>query len=278
LPALVILNGGAIAQRGGMNASPKRSWLISLLVHAAVFVLLVATGKVTHVLPRFQDHGSIVFPSDLVKYQVTRNEKVGGGGGRNEPNPPSKGVLPKVSPRPFVPPTTHAVNQQPVLSMDMAIFGAPAIAVPLLDLKIGDPNGVLGPASDGPGGPNGIGNHGRDGVGDRDKSGYGPGDEPGFGSATPGFRDDVTPPKLLSKIEPEYSDEARKAQLQGSVFLRIVVDERGHAESIEVTQGLGLGLDERAVEAVRKWRFRSAMRGKRPVPASAIVQVVFRLL
>src|SRR5262249_20777245 len=100
---------------------------------------------------------------------------------------------------------------------------------------------------------------------------------PGFGGRA-GFRDDVTAPTLLSKIEPEYSDDARKAKLQGSVFLRIVVDERGHAESIEVTQGLVLGLDERAVEAVKKWRFRPAMRVGRPVPASAIVQVVSRLL
>jgi protein TonB len=256
-----------------------RPWLISFLVHAAVIALLFTTGTVTGILPPLRTHASIVLPSDLVKYQVTRNERLGGGGGQRDPDPPRLGHPPKPSLRPFVPPTTHIENTQPVLSMDMAVFGNPAAAIPLLDLPlIGDPTGVPGTNSGGPGGPTGIGRRGNGGVGDSlAGSGAGPGEEPGIGGRS-GFRDDVSQPVLLSKIEPEYSDEARKVKLQGSVFLRIVVDERGRAESIVVTQGLGLGLDERAMEAVKKWRFKPGMRGGRPVPTTAIIQVTFRLL
>jgi periplasmic protein TonB len=262
-----------------MYASPKRSGLISALVHAAVFALLVLTGKVVKTIPTLVDHGSIVLPSDLVKYQVTKVEDGAGGGGHNDPDPPQKGHLPKITPRPFVPPAVRVENTNPVLSMEMAIFGDPSIVVPAINLPlIGDPNGVIGRISAGPGGPTGIGRHGNGGIGDKDGPGYGPGETPGVGGVRAGFRDNVTQPRLLKKIEPEYSDEARKVKLQGSVMLRIVVDERGRAESIEVTHGLGLGLDERAVEAVRKWLFTPGTRGGRPVPTAALVEVTFRLL
>jgi len=61
---------------------------------------------------------------------------------------------------------------------------------------------------------------------------------------------------LLYKVEPDYSDEARKARLQGLVVLRLEVDERGAPRNLEVVRSLGMGLDEQAVEAVARWRFR----------------------
>ena len=263
---------------GGMYASPKRSVVISVLVHAAVLSLLLVTGKVVKLSPEYVDH-SIILPSDLVKYQVTKTDDGRGGGGQNDPDPPQLGRLPKITPRPFVPPSAHIENQRPLLSMEMAIFGDSSIVIPAVNLPlIGDPNGVLGRISGGPGGPTGIGSNGNGGIGNKDGSGYGDGERSGVGNSRAGFREDVTAPRLLSKVEPEYSEEARKVKLQGSVMLRIVVDERGRAESIEVTQGLGLGLDERAVEAVKKWRFHPGTRAGRPVPTSAIVQVTFRLL
>jgi periplasmic protein TonB len=260
-------------------ASPKRSVLISAVVHIAVFALLLATGKVAVRLPRLVDRGSIVLPSDLVKYQVTHTEGGSGAGGRHEPEPPQRGHLPKLATRVFVAPTARVENQQPVISMDMSIIGNPAILLPVTDLPfIGDPNGAPGSRSNGPGGPDGIGTGPGEGIGGHKGPGYGPDGDGGVGDPRTGFREDVTAPRLLSKVEPEYTDEARKARIQGAVMLRIVVDERGHAESIEVTRGLGLGLDERAIEAVKKWRFQPGMRGKRAVPTAAIVMVTFRLL
>lgn len=263
-----------------MYASPARSRLISALVHAAVLALLIFTGKVVKVLPPLKDHGSIILPSDLVKYRVTRTESGRSGGGQHDPDPPQLGHPPKFSTHPFVPPTAHIENQQPILSMDMAVFGDPAILIPAVNLSlIGDPNGVAHMISGGPGGPTGIGPKGNRGVGGKggDTCCGDDGNRGGIGGPH-GVREAVTEPRLLTKVDPEYSQEARKSKVQGSVMLRVVINERGLAESIEVTQGLGLGLDERAIEAVRKWTFRPAMRGKMPVPVSAIVQVTFRLL
>ena len=109
--------------------------------------------------------------------------------------------------------------------------------------------------------------------------GYGPG--PGGGGITGGgggFVDDVTQPVLLWKIEPEYTDEARRAKIQGTVVLHIEVDTRGQAQNITVRQSLGLGLDERAIAAVRRWRFRPGYRQGKPWVTAAMVQVNFRLL
>src|SRR3954454_21908888 len=119
-----------------MLASPKRSGLISALVHAAVFALLILTGKVVKNLPTLVDHTTIILPSDLVKYQVTRTESGRAGGGQHDPDPPQLGHPPKASPRPFVPPMARVENQQPVLSMDMAIFGDPAILIPTINLPL----------------------------------------------------------------------------------------------------------------------------------------------
>jgi TonB family protein len=82
----------------------------------------------------------------------------------------------------------------------------------------------------------------------------------------------------LWKVDPEYSEEARKAKLQGVVLVRAVIDAGGHVQDIAVAQGLGLGLDEQAIAAVQRWKFRAGMRNGKPVATSALIQLSFRLL
>jgi TonB family protein len=88
----------------------------------------------------------------------------------------------------------------------------------------------------------------------------------------------VTSPELLSKVEPEYSEAARQAKIEGMVFVKCVVDEEGWPRDVQVVQGLGMGLDEKAMEAVRRWRFKPAFKDGKPVAMIANVQVTFRLL
>jgi TonB family protein len=88
----------------------------------------------------------------------------------------------------------------------------------------------------------------------------------------------MTPPRLLYRVEPEFSEEARKAKYQGVVVLYIDIDTKGRARNIRVARQLGLGLDEKAVEAVSEWRFRPAYLDGKPVVASAVVEVNFHLL
>jgi TonB family protein len=88
----------------------------------------------------------------------------------------------------------------------------------------------------------------------------------------------VTAPKLASKVEPEYSDEARSLKYQGTVLLKIVVDVDGVAKNIELVNGLGHGLDEKAAQAIALWKFTPGTNGGVPVPVQAAIEVNFRLM
>jgi TonB family protein len=83
---------------------------------------------------------------------------------------------------------------------------------------------------------------------------------------------------VISRRDPEYTDEARKAKIQGKVELWVTVGADGRPHQIEVSRGLGAGLDEKAVDAVKQWRFRPATHNGSPVDAIIVVEVPFRLL
>jgi TonB family protein len=88
----------------------------------------------------------------------------------------------------------------------------------------------------------------------------------------------VTPPKLLLKVEPDYSDEARMLKYAASVSLKVVIDVDGYAKDIRVFQSAGLGLDEKAVQAVAKWRFKPGESAGVPVPVQAQIEVNFKMM
>ena len=88
----------------------------------------------------------------------------------------------------------------------------------------------------------------------------------------------VKAPALIAKVEPEYSEEARTAKYQGTVVLYVEIGTDGLAHNIHVIKGLGLGLDERALEAIDRWRFRPGSKDGNPVPVSATIEVNFKLL
>jgi TonB family protein len=88
----------------------------------------------------------------------------------------------------------------------------------------------------------------------------------------------VSAPTALYQIEPEYSEEARKAKLQGEVLLYLEIDQFGRTGDIRVARPLGLGLDEKAMEAVSQWRFKPALKGSVPVKVSVNLETNFRLL
>ena len=81
-----------------------------------------------------------------------------------------------------------------------------------------------------------------------------------------------------SQKEPEYSEEARKAKYQGTVTLYVEVDPSGRATNIRVLHSLGLGLDEKAMDAVKQWKFKPGMKDGKPVTVQASIEVNFRLL
>jgi periplasmic protein TonB len=90
----------------------------------------------------------------------------------------------------------------------------------------------------------------------------------------------VTRPKIIEKVEPTYTEEAREAKLEGTVLLDATIDIDGKAKNITVARGLGLGLDEKAVEALSAWKFEPARQQKNnePVETKVKVEINFRLL
>jgi TonB family protein len=107
--------------------------------------------------------------------------------------------------------------------------------------------------------------------------GYGPGSDRGFGGGPfrPGAG--VTAPRAIYEPEPEYSEEARKIKQQGMVVLSVVVDQQGRPRNIHIARSLGLGLDEKAIEAVKKWKFTPGTKDGIPVAVQVNVEVSFRL-
>jgi TonB family protein len=97
-------------------------------------------------------------------------------------------------------------------------------------------------------------------------------------AAGPAANPGSTAPVLLYKVEPEYSDEARRAKYQGTVTLSVDIDENGLPNGVHVVRSLGLGLDEKAIEAVRKWVFKPATQNGAPVATTVQLWVDFRLL
>ena len=105
----------------------------------------------------------------------------------------------------------------------------------------------------------------------------GPGEGGGTGGGVYSVGGNVSAPIPIYKPEPAYSEQARKAKYQGTVVLWIIVDAQGGVRDVRVVKPLGLGLDEKAVEAVKTWKFKPAMRNAVPVPVRVMVEVQFRL-
>jgi len=267
----------AVKDIWGLYGRQKKSFVVStgfqvLVVAAAFWVFSIPAVQKTML------RGAAVFLPDLAPADVKIN-KGGGGGGNRSPLPASKGALPKVAPRQFTPPSAVIQNPNPKLTMDPTILAPPDVQMPNVNMsQYGDPLAKLGPPSNGPGYGGGIGSGHGGGVGPGGGGGYGPGSDGGLGGGAFKVGNGVTAPIVLYKKEPEYSEEARKAKYQGTVVLYIEVDPSGRAVNPKVVRSLGLGLDEKALEAVRQWKFKPGYKDGRPVTVAATIEVNFRLL
>jgi protein TonB len=88
----------------------------------------------------------------------------------------------------------------------------------------------------------------------------------------------VTPPKVLAKVDPQYSEEARAAKISSTVLRQLVVGVDGKAKDIKVIRRVGFGLDEKAIECIEKWELAPATKDGRPIPVFVTVEVNFRLV
>jgi TonB family protein len=204
----------------------------------------------------------------------------GGGGGDNSIVDPIKGRLPKIEKDPITPPQVQTVDN-PKIPMQAAIDVQKNIILPdnptLPTLGVTkSPNVNL--ASNGQGSGTGIGTGYGGGIGSGTGNGFGPGYGGGAGGGLYRVGGGISAPVPLNTVEAEFSDEARRAKYQGVCLISVIVDAQGNPQNPHVIRALGMGLDEKALEAVRKYKFKPAMKdGKTPVPVMITVEVNFRL-
>jgi TonB family protein len=131
--------------------------------------------------------------------------------------------------------------------------------------------------SNGPGSGGGIGSGNGAGIGEGQGGGIGPGSGGGTGGGPFQPGSGVTPPVLLKEVRPGYTEEARRRSIEGDVLLEIVVRQDGSVGNVRVTRTLGAGLEQKAIEAVRQWKFGPARRQGAAVDVVVDVSVEFKL-
>ncbi|MGH9314268.1 MAG: energy transducer TonB, partial [Vicinamibacterales bacterium] len=131
--------------------------------------------------------------------------------------------------------------------------------------------------SAGPGTHGGVGSGRGTGIGEGDGPGVGPGSGGGTGGGPYRPGSGVEPPDLLREVKPDYTEDARRRGIEGDVILEIVVRRDGSVGDVRVVERLDAGLDQRAVAAVRQWRFSPARLRGAPVDVEVEVAVEFKL-
>lgn len=259
------------------------SWVNSAMIHGIALLLLLLPYLISRMWQPVKPPPTVGV-ADISPYLPNlpvshKRSGGGGGGGDRSPTPASRGVVPKFSKVQLAPPMAVIPNLTPKLPVAPTLLGAPELKLPQMSSNMpwGDPNGVSGPASNGPGFGGGIGSGQGGGVGSGSGGGLGPGEGGGFGGGAYSVGGGVSAPIPIYQPEPAYSEEARKAKYQGTVVLWIVVDASGAVVDSKVAKPLGLGLDEKAMETVRTWKFKPAMKNNVPVPVHVMVEVSFRL-
>jgi periplasmic protein TonB len=286
LPPLVLTSKPVpVRDIWGFYNYKRRGALGSTIVHllglTAIIIGTIVARRVVTQITKPKETVELIAPAELPTLEPSKTQSGGGGGGGDRDKlQATQGRLPKQSMQQITPPVVVVRNEHPKLAVDPTIVVPPQVHIAQPNLpNLGDPLSHLpsGPPSNGTGYGGGIGDGHGGGVG----SGEGPGFGPGHGGGTGGgaFRvgGGVSAPKAIYAPDPEYSEEARKAKYQGVCVLWLIVGSDGRPHDIRPARTLGLGLDEKAIEAVKNWRFEPAMKDGKPVAVMINVEVSFRL-
>jgi periplasmic protein TonB len=257
------------AKQLGLLPADHRSFLVSFAFHVALIALIAS--------------GIFVVRTPTVKPTSVTSELTyplagdgGGGSGDRSAIQATRGTLPRFSDQQLTLPAIVVRNPEPKLPVDSSVLG-PDIKLPQSN-HIGDlvSSNIVMP-SNGTGAGGAAGDGSGPGVGSGKGPGVGPGSNGGYGGGPFRPSDGIVAPRAIYDPEPEYSDEARRVKYQGVLVVSLVVDPQGQARNIRVARSLGMGLDEKAIEAVKKWRFAPGTKDGIPVAVQVNVEVNFRL-
>ena len=252
--------------RGLYRGQETTAGISSILIHVTAVALVLFVGSFKPVQMAMKEFVPLFAPDLKPLQPKPKPEQSKGGGGSPQQLAATKGELPRIAPRQFTPPIRTVEDPRLVVNPTILAPDLPNISAQ----NYGDPLGRLGIPSAG----NGIGA----GIGPGKGPGVGAGNGGGFGGSAFKIGGGVSAPVPVYRPEPEYSEEARKAKWQGAVLLSLVVDENGVPQNIMVIRSIGLGLDQKAIEAVQKWRFKPGVKDGKAVPVFANIEVNFRLL
>jgi periplasmic protein TonB len=200
----------------------------------------------------------------------TASLSLSGGGGDNDTRPAKRGDLAPLSSMPLMSPRRPQA-QDPQLPVPPAVFDANAPVKVAVVTNLGSPGMKDDSDSAGRGKGHGIGDGNRNGMGDGNGDGEGEGGNGPYAN-------------LLSRVacqycpEPPYTEEARKAKLQGSVTVQVPVGTDGRAQKMRILKGLDLGLDQQTLNTIRTWQFVPALDAHhKPVATWVTIETSFRL-
>lgn len=292
--ALPSTGGGLGRELFGQAPQASRS-TVPLVVSTSIHVLVAASVLLVASLGLAADQPTepLAEPEPVrMVFLVSPGPGGGGGGGglRQKPPPPKverKGALTISSPIPArrlpppVEPKPRPVEPPPV---PIEAKTLPPVVAPVVTRPADerDREGVVEKVeqpepSQGPGSGGGAGTGRGTGLGEGTGSGIGDGSGGGTGGGPYRPGSGVSPPRLLREVRADYSDAARRANLEGEVVLEIVIRSNGTVGEVRVLKGLGLGLNEKATEAVRQWRFAPATMKGTAVDVIVEVAVEFKL-
>ncbi len=268
-----------VADPMAVKANPWAIGISTSINLAIALVLLFFVGRA--VVQKVKEQTNLTaIDVGIFKAPVMKDMAGGGGGGGNHSIlQASKGKLPKIEDKPVVPPQPQTF-EKPIIPAPAAIMVQKNIQLPdnpnmpMIGMKSG-PSVVL---SQGSGSNGGMGSGADGGLGSGTGGGYGPGYGGGVGGGVYRVGGGISKPIVLFAPEAEFSDEARRAKYSGICVIEMIVDAQGNPQNAHVIRPLGMGLDEKALEAVRKYKFKPALKdGKTPVAVMVTVEVNFRL-
>src|SRR5947209_10901825 len=261
----------------------KNGALGSTAVHILIVAIIIAVTMIgNRIVTQVKAQAKViplVDPGDLPVLKPSKTQVGGGGGGGDrDVLQATKGKLPKFSMQQITPPAAVIRVQNPKLAVEPTIVIPPQVQLASNNMpNLGDPMAHAVLPSNGTGAGGGIGSGSGGGVGSGKGPGFGPGEGGGGGGGVFHVGGGVSAPRTIYAHEPEFSEEARKAKYHGVCTLSLIVRSDGRPSDIRVLSSLVMGLDEKAIEAVKNWKFEPAMKDGHPVAVQIAVEVDFHL-
>lgn len=277
--------GGAprfIPTFAGLEITTQSRWtsLMSLGAHGlicALIALFVVAQWHTRQLQKKMAATAVDVSPFMPEMNLKDTMGGGGGGGNHELLEASKGKLPDFAKKQIVPPQILKLDN-PRLAVEPTVV-MPEMKLP--DAKLPDLGIPQSPqvafASQGGGAGSGFGSGSGGGIGAGNGNGIGPGEGGGYGGGVYKIGGGVSNPVLIYAPDPEFSDEARRAKYQGVCVVGLIVDAMGSPQRVHIVRPLGMGLDEKAMDAVREYKFKPAMFRGKAVAVEINIEVNFRI-